>query len=317
MSGQLYSAQDASQDGQGGGKRQRGDDWTCAYCGNVNFAFRTTCNMRKCGKERSDGPDQQGGKSMKNSSLPQQQQPSFPQGGMTGTAADSFSGMGSMGGMGGMGGGYGMGYGMGGMNPAMGMGNMGNMGGMMMGMGMDPSMMGMGMGGMGMSNGMGMGNMGMGNMGGVGMGTGMGMGAMGNGMPMAPSNFGNMGMGGGEYGGQREDQSRKRRGGPDAKSEGDWFCMSCGNMNFAFRTTCNMRKCGAPKPAVPAGGTEGNVERGSGRRREDESKEKKDDPAPDGSWICSCGNVNYPFRTKCNRRNCGLDRKTDSTENQS
>eukprot|EP00735_Rhodelphis_limneticus_P003480 TRINITY_DN14959_c0_g1::TRINITY_DN14959_c0_g1_i1::g.25773::m.25773 TRINITY_DN14959_c0_g1::TRINITY_DN14959_c0_g1_i1::g.25773 ORF type:complete len:269 (+),score=11.62,sp/Q8GZ43/YZR3_ARATH/32.32/4e-27,sp/Q8GZ43/YZR3_ARATH/47.83/3e-08,zf-RanBP/PF00641.13/9.4e-10,zf-RanBP/PF00641.13/1e-05,zf-RanBP/PF00641.13/0.00021,DUF2296/PF10058.4/29,DUF2296/PF10058.4/8.5,DUF2296/PF10058.4/8.5,Prim_Zn_Ribbon/PF08273.7/3.6,Prim_Zn_Ribbon/PF08273.7/2.5,Prim_Zn_Ribbon/PF08273.7/1.7e+02,PHD/PF00628.24/24,PHD/PF00628. len=37
-----------------------------------------------------------------------------------------------------------------------------------------------------------------------------------------------------------------------ASREGDWTCSSCGNINFAYRTTCNMRKCGAPKPAVPA-----------------------------------------------------------------
>ncbi len=36
-------------------------------------------------------------------------------------------------------------------------------------------------------------------------------------------------------------------------------------------------------------------------------------PPPDGSWTCeSCGNVNYPFRTKCNRRNCGADKPTES-----
>jgi hypothetical protein len=36
-------------------------------------------------------------------------------------------------------------------------------------------------------------------------------------------------------------------------------------------------------------------------------------PPPDGSWTCdSCGNVNYPVRVKCNRRNCGADKPTES-----
>ncbi|XP_020519247.1 ranBP2-type zinc finger protein At1g67325 isoform X1 [Amborella trichopoda] len=42
--------------------------------------------------------------------------------------------------------------------------------------------------------------------------------------------------------------SRKRRGGPDGSNEGDWICPKCDNLNFAFRTTCNMKKCGTPKP---------------------------------------------------------------------
>ncbi|RVW32322.1 hypothetical protein CK203_078955 [Vitis vinifera] len=32
-------------------------------------------------------------------------------------------------------------------------------------------------------------------------------------------------------------------------SEGDWVCPKCDNVNFAFRTTCNMKKCGAARPS--------------------------------------------------------------------
>lgn len=33
-----------------GGRRE--DDWTCPSCENVNFSFRTTCNMRNCTQSR-------------------------------------------------------------------------------------------------------------------------------------------------------------------------------------------------------------------------------------------------------------------------
>lgn len=33
---------------------------------------------------------------------------------------------------------------------------------------------------------------------------------------------------------------------------------------------------------------------------------------PEGSWKCEqCGNINYPFRTKCNKQNCGADKPSE------
>jgi len=43
-------------------------------------------------------------------------------------------------------------------------------------------------------------------------------------------------------------RNRGNDGFPREKREGDWQCRECGNINFANRQTCNMRKCGAEKP---------------------------------------------------------------------
>ncbi|GMN56395.1 hypothetical protein TIFTF001_025512 [Ficus carica] len=85
--------------------------------------------------------------------------------------------------------------------------------------------------------------------------------------------------------------SRKRRGGPDGLYEGDWTCPRCTNVNFAFRTVCNIKKCGAARPFP--GPNLSNVD------------------APEGSWTCGkCGFLNYPFRTVCNRKECGSEKPT-------
>ncbi|KAM6556196.1 hypothetical protein CsatB_003215 [Cannabis sativa] len=83
--------------------------------------------------------------------------------------------------------------------------------------------------------------------------------------------------------------SRKRRGGPDGSYDGDWICPKCENVNFAFRTVCNIKKCGAARPLGPTNQSNAG--------------------APEGSWTCGkCGNVNYPFRTVCNRKECGTEK---------
>lgn len=39
---------------------------------------------------------------------------------------------------------------------------------------------------------------------------------------------------------------------------------------------------------------------------------------PEGSWKCEkCNNINYPFRTKCNRQNCGADKPSEKKESPS
>lgn len=37
--------------------------------------------------------------------------------------------------------------------------------------------------------------------------------------------------------------------GPDGSYQGDWICPKCENVNFAFRTICNIKKCGAARPS--------------------------------------------------------------------
>ncbi|KAL9225550.1 hypothetical protein vseg_001457 [Gypsophila vaccaria] len=89
-----------------------------------------------------------------------------------------------------------------------------------------------------------------------------------------------------------DDTSQKK----DTLRDNDWACPKCGNVNFSFRTVCNMRKCGTPKPASQAA------------RSDKHSKPNM----PDGSWKCDqCGNINYPFRTKCNKQNCGAEKPSE------
>jgi len=57
-----------------------------------------------------------------------------------------------------------------------------------------------------------------------------------------------------------------------------WSCSKCGNLNYAHRLTCNLRKC---------------------QRMSELSNSETD-------WMCACGNINYRFRKYCNLRKCQL-----------
>ncbi|MCD7458388.1 hypothetical protein HAX54_038076 [Datura stramonium] len=95
-----------------------------------------------------------------------------------------------------------------------------------------------------------------------------------------------------------DDNSQKK----DGTRDNDWTCPKCGNVNFSFRTVCNMRKCNTTKP---------------GSQVSKSAKNTKPD-TPEGSWKCEkCNNINYPFRTKCNRQNCGAEKPSESKKSPS
>ncbi|CAA7058454.1 unnamed protein product [Microthlaspi erraticum] len=253
-----------------GGRRE--DDWTCPSCGNVNFSFRTTCNMRNCPQPR---PADHNGKS---APKPMQQR--------------SFSSPGPYIGSGGpplyMGGSpYGSSHFNGSSMPPYDVPFSGgspyhfnynsripagahfrplHMSG-------PPPYHG---GSMMRSGGM------------YGMPPPMDRYALG--MAMGPAAAAAMMPRPGYY---PDEKSQKR----ESTRDNDWACPNCGNVNFSFRTVCNMRKCNTPKPGSQQGGSS-----------DKNSKQK----APEGSWKCdNCGNINYPFRNKCNRQNCGADKPED------
>ncbi|XP_010531151.1 PREDICTED: ranBP2-type zinc finger protein At1g67325-like isoform X2 [Tarenaya hassleriana] len=251
-----------------GGRRE--DDWTCPSCGNVNFSFRTTCNMRNCTQPR---PADHNGKFVpKPMQPPQNYSPSGPYVGSGGPPSVymgaspygsslfhrssvppfdiPFSG----------GSPYHFNY-----SSRI---SVGAPYGPLHMPGPPPysggSMMGNGMYGMPLP-----------------------IDRYGLGMPMVPAAA--MMPRPGFY----PDESTQKR---DSTRDNDWACPECGNVNFSFRTVCNMRKCNTPKPGSQVGSSEKS------------SKQK----APEGSWKCDeCGNINYPFRAKCNRLNCGADRPVE------
>lgn len=89
-----------------------------------------------------------------------------------------------------------------------------------------------------------------------------------------------------------------------ATPPGSWVCLSCQNVNYPTRSTCNGRACGRAREEVDGGppvpGTSESRRVGGGNGE-----------APPGSWICqACQNVNWPGRESCNKRSCGLPRST-------
>ncbi|GER44783.1 Ran BP2 type zinc finger protein [Striga asiatica] len=255
-----------------GGRRE--DDWTCPSCGNVNFSFRTTCNMRNCTQPRPADHNP------KYAAKPVQ----APQGYLSGPH-----------------------------------GHVGSGGPSSMYMGIPPY-------GSSVFNGTSMPPYDVPFSGGSAYHYNY-SGRFSGGSPFRPLPFSgppsysdgpimrNSGMYGlppvmDQYGvgfrmspgvGQRPGffQEEKSQKAGDVTRDNDWACPKCGNVNFSFRTVCNMRKCNTPKPGSQGGRT---------------GKNSKPD-MPEGSWKCEkCNNINYPFRTKCNRQNCGAEKPTETSK---
>mmetsp|Transcript_54597 Transcript_54597/g.119512 ORF Transcript_54597/g.119512 Transcript_54597/m.119512 type:complete len:321 (+) Transcript_54597:135-1097(+) len=84
-------------------------------------------------------------------------------------------------------------------------------------------------------------------------------------------------------------------GGGNKVMDGSWVCVSCGNINFPHRTTCNARMCNKPREEVDGG----PAKPGSNSRS----------IFMPGSWVCSaCSNINWPQRETCGMRKCGRPR---------
>ncbi|XP_022887592.1 ranBP2-type zinc finger protein At1g67325-like isoform X2 [Olea europaea var. sylvestris] len=252
-----------------GGRRE--DDWTCPSCGNVNFSFRTTCNMRNCTQPRpADHNPKSAAKPMQ---APQGYSSAAPYLG-SGAPSSIYMGVPPYGSSlfngtsippydvpfsGGSAYPYNYGNRISGGNPYRPLHFSG------------PAPY---------SSGSLMGNGGMYGMTPLMDRYGFGL-SMGSAMGPRPGFF-------------PEDNSQKKGG--DGTRDNDWACPKCGNVNFSFRTVCNMRKCNTPKP--------GSQVARLGRNTKPDM--------PEGSWKCEeCGNLNYPFRTKCNRQNCGAEKPSE------
>ena len=80
---------------------------------------------------------------------------------------------------------------------------------------------------------------------------------------------------------------------PAAGPEGSWTCPACGNVNYANRTRCNMRRCALPRPGL-AGAEPGEDSAAPSANK----RLKAEDAATsaDGSWcVTSSGIAAVPW----------------------
>ncbi|XP_019414712.1 PREDICTED: ranBP2-type zinc finger protein At1g67325-like isoform X5 [Lupinus angustifolius] len=251
---------------------RREDDWTCPSCGNVNFSFRTTCNMRNCTQPRP--ADHNSKPVAKPLQVPRGYSSSGPYLGSN-TPSSIYHGVPP----------YGSSLINGSSIPPYDVPYSGggsayhyNFGGRLsVGSPYRPFHLS---GPTPYSGGSMIGNGGI-----YGMPPLLDQYSLG--MPIGP---GTMGPRPGFY---LDDNSQKN----GAARDSDWKCPKCGNVNFSFRNVCNMRKCNTPKPGSQSSKSDQN------------SKQKMPEGSWKCE---KCNNINYPFRTKCNRQNCGADKPDES-----
>lgn len=286
---------------QEGGGPSAEDGWTCEKCGNLNFASRTFCNMRKC---QAPGPwtcPTCGNKNFASRMVCNKRTCGRPRPGMPGQGAPMMGGGG--------GGANNMQVQQAVSTLLSAVPQLANINGV--GQLLSQVTGGRPLGGKGGAPG------------------GMGAAPMSNGMGGAPegswrcSSCGNI-----NFPSRTTCNARNCGlprdsvdGGPPPKPsggltppEGSWVCRQCQNVNWPSRETCNKRGCGAPRVEADGGPpprTEGRLAGGKGGPGLlGQGLSAGYQPAPpDGSWTCSaCGNLNFASRTTCNMRKCQAPR---------
>lgn len=123
-------------------------------------------------------------------------------------------------------------------------------------------------------------------------------------------------------------QPPPRPSGGGSAPPGSWVCLACKNVNYPTRTQCNARECGRPREEVDGGAPEAAGDHGFDgfeaaaegmgvpqcppARTFTSGASNNNNMPPEGSWVCpACANVNWPTRTVCNKRSCGLPRPTE------
>jgi uncharacterized OB-fold protein len=80
-----------------------------------------------------------------------------------------------------------------------------------------------------------------------------------------------------------------------------WLCQDCNNFNFSSRVKCN--KCGVKMKPIKVNNIQNEI-----NFQQNNKKFKKNFIKKSGDWFClNCSNINFAFRSECNR--CHLSKQ--------